>query len=498
MAERDITLEQPLVGADALGRLARAAFSFRALLGFCLAAATFVIVPACFNDPDMWWHLRVGGDVLATGSWPKADPYSITVHGAPWIAAEWLGDVLIALAAQLGNLRGVLLLQGVLSASLLLLLYYYATLRSGNFKSAFVACGLLLPMLSPFLAMRPQLLGYNLLLVTLTCLERFRQGHDKALWLLPPVFLVWGNTHGTFAFGLLAMAVYWASGLFSFQWGGLRAEPWSMPQRKQLLVTILFCLLLLNVTPYGSELAAYPMTMAAKVPLGVANVTEWQAMGTSAPLLTLFLAGLLLFLVALVATRPSYRVEDLALLLFAIYTASVHARFTIVFVIIFAPFLAGLLGRWVTTYNSVRDRHLVNAVLMVVFGIAVVLYLPSERELTQRTANDFPQAAVQYLREHPAPESMLNLYSWGGYLMWSMPEHQVFIDGRTDVYEPVGVFADYLSIERLAPDALPLLQKYGVRSCLIPRESALATLLSAAPGWDRAYEDKLSILFVRR
>jgi len=59
------------------------------------------------------------------------------------------------------------------------------------------------------------------------------------------------------------------------------------------------------------------------------------------------------------------------------------------------------------------------------------------------------------------------------------------------------VLADYIRINQPAPEALPLLEKYGVRSCLVERSGSLCTLLNAQPGWRRVYEDDLSVLYVR-
>jgi hypothetical protein len=42
-----------------------------------------------------------------------------------------------------------------------------------------------------------------------------------------------------------------------------------------------------------------------------------------------------------------------------------------------------------------------------------------------------------------------------------------------------------------------LLESYRINSCLIFRNSPLATLLAATPNWKRAYEDKLSVIFIR-
>jgi hypothetical protein len=94
---------------------------------------------------------------------------------------------------------------------------------------------------------------------------------------------------------------------------------------------------------------------------------------------------------------------------------------------------------------------------------------------------------------------MYNTYGFGGYLIFSRgPEHKVFLDGRSELYERGGVLADYLEIADLKPNAIAILQKYGFESCLIKRDEALATVLAALPDWRKEYEDGTSVLFVRR
>ena len=48
----------------------------------------------------------------------------------------------------------------------------------------------------------------------------------------------------------------------------------------------------------------------------------------------------------------------------------------------------------------------------------------------------------------------------------------MFIDGRADVYERGGVFADYLHISDSTQVRFRVLRSYGIRSCLIERGDA--------------------------
>src|SRR5262245_42609203 len=49
------------------------------------------------TDPDFWWHLQAGRDILASGGLPRVDAYSHTMGGQPWVAHSWLFEVVLAL-----------------------------------------------------------------------------------------------------------------------------------------------------------------------------------------------------------------------------------------------------------------------------------------------------------------------------------------------------------------------------------------------------------------
>ena len=105
----------PGIGAEARHRaesrswrLVRATFSFPAMLGTMLVGAAFVVGRAFDINPDFWWHAKVGETILATHQWPTNDPFSFTAAGRPWLAYEWLGDVLFAGVARLAGFRALM------------------------------------------------------------------------------------------------------------------------------------------------------------------------------------------------------------------------------------------------------------------------------------------------------------------------------------------------------------------------------------------------------
>jgi hypothetical protein len=472
--------------------------SFPALMAVLLIAVALIGAESRLIDPDTWWHITVGEQILRTHAWPTSDTYSFTARGAHWIAYEWLGDVALALPARAAGLVGLAWFQKFVVVVISLLIYLYAYLVCGNSKAACIAAGVVLPLAPVTFTLRPQMFGYIFLLLTLICLQLFKAGNEKALWFLPPLFAVWANTHGTFVFGLLVIGMHWLTGLVDFRVGGLSADRLPQRQRVALLLTLLFCVLALLITPYGSQIAANPFEMATAQPLNIANIQEWQPLSLAFPAGYYLLIFALALFVAQVLLRFNYRLPEFVLLLFAMYAATAHLRFAMIFVLFVVPVAAVILAQWIPAYDPAKDKFALNVAIIALVIVGLVKYRPTEKQLQEVVAADYPVGAVEYLREHPQPRGMFNEYGWGGYLISRLgPSSPVFIDGRADLYEYSGVFPDYIVAASGQLAAMRVLARHDIHLCVLNRSSALAGLLAEAPGWIEVYSDKLSAIFVR-
>lgn len=474
-------------------------FSFPAMLGTLLVGAAFWTGRAFGVDPDMWWHIKTGQIIVATHHWPTVDPYSFTVHGQPWMAFEWLGDALMGAVARIGGVRGLDALLIVLGCAVMIALYTFATIRSGNSKAGFIAAVALFALANPSFSMRAQMIGYVFLVLTQIALELFRQGKEWPIWFLPPLMLVWVNTHGSFIIGLGVILVYLVCGLKEFRLGGIEGKKWAAKERVRLEGVFLLCLAVLPITPYGTRLATFPFQVASSLPVSVAHIQEWRPMPFNMLGGKIFLALVLGLFVVQMALDLKWRLEEAALFLGGAAMACLHVRFILLFVPFCVPLLATVAARWTPHYDRARDKYVLNAAIMGCVLAAMVHYFPSKALLDEKIAEHFPSRAVEYIRQHSTPGPMFNNYGFGGYLIWSLgPEHKVFIDGRSEVYEKGGVLADYFHIMEIRPGALTLLRNYGIQSCLIERQTPLATILSNLPDWQEVYSDSTTALFVRR
>jgi len=60
--------------------------------------AIFLFAPQVLNDGDTFWHIRTGEWILSHHAVPWVDSFSYTFTGKPWLAHEWLSEVLLAVA----------------------------------------------------------------------------------------------------------------------------------------------------------------------------------------------------------------------------------------------------------------------------------------------------------------------------------------------------------------------------------------------------------------
>src|SRR5713101_7535780 len=203
------------------------------------------------NDPDIWWHLRNAEYLFQHHQLPHYDLYSFTVAGQPWINHEWLSELPFYLAWRAWGLVGVKSLSIVVIQLIFLGLLYLCYKESGNFKAAVAACALTTFLATVSFGPRTILFGYGYLVILLIILQRFRSKGHAPLWLIPPLFCLWINTHGSWSLGVIVFGIVAASGLVQGEWGRLEPEAGTGSQRRRLSVTRTACVGALLMKPFG-------------------------------------------------------------------------------------------------------------------------------------------------------------------------------------------------------------------------------------------------------
>src|SRR6185369_11325611 len=82
--------------------------TFRRVFPVVLLSMIFVLAvrQSVSLDPDLWWHLKTGEQIIDAHSIPHVDDFSFTKQGSEWVAHEWLSEVIIAGIYRLSGFVG--------------------------------------------------------------------------------------------------------------------------------------------------------------------------------------------------------------------------------------------------------------------------------------------------------------------------------------------------------------------------------------------------------
>jgi hypothetical protein len=480
-------------------RLLDRVFSFPAAICFLLMVLATFTCRSRFDDPDMWWHLKLGETIWTTHTIPSSDLLSYTTAHHAYLDHEWLAQTCIYAAYHLGGYSGLMLWLCCVCSAILVAGYLLCSLYSGNAKVAFLGALAIWLFATIGFSVRPQLIGYLLLIVELMLLHLGRTRDPRWFFGLPPVFCIWVNCHGSFFFGAALAGALLFSSCFSFQSRWIEAPPWEPRSRRILAWAFLLSVATLFLNPVGPGLVVYPLNalLFPSAGVGIGVVSEWQPVQFSEPR-GIALLGLLGCIVLVLALRRSRLLfHELLWLIPAAWLAVSHRRLLFPFGIVAAPVLCRLLASSWEGYDAQRDRRMPNLALMA--GSMLVAYsaFPSSRNLSAQVEERSPVKAVDFIKSHRLTGPMMNEWIYGGYLIWAAPEYPVFIDGRADIFQWTGVLSEYGAWMQGQSDPNLLLDRYQINFCLLKHDSQMENLLPMLHGWRLAYSDDNSLIFIR-
>jgi hypothetical protein len=467
------------------------------MLASLLAMLAVLTIRSRFNDPDMWWHLKIGEVIWTTHTIPTADLFSYTTNYHAWIPHEWLSQVLIYGAYRLGGYSGLMLWLCFFTTALLIAGYSLCSFYSGNSKTALLGALTIWLFGTIGFAVRPQMIGYLLLVVELLLLHLGQTHNRRWFFGLPPLFAIWINCHGSFLFGLALAGVFLFSSYFHFESGSLVATSWDRRSRQTMILALILSVAALFINPVGVKMILYPLNTMLDPAMRFSPVREWQPLQFSNGRSFAFLGilGSIFFLV--IVRRTELRWSEFLVLVVGAWLAASHVRLLFVFGILVAPILSRLISTSWRGYDAQRDHPLANAVLIASSLLIVFLAIPNRKNLETQVEEHSPVRAVEFIKAQHLRGPMLNEWVFGGYLIWAAPEHPVFIDGRGDVFEWARVVDEFGKWAQVQTDPNVLLDKYHISFCVLSRESPMIVVLRLSPGWKEVYSDNVSTIFIR-
>ncbi len=486
-----------------------AAPSIPALVFILLATLVPIALqkPMLNSDGDLARHLRHGRYMLEHGELIRADPFSFTRPGAPFIGFEYGSQLLYALAERVGGLPGVAILAGLLIALTYALLTGFLLSHRVDPLLAVVTVALAIALGAEHWTARPHLFSSLAVVILLAMLERgSRRGAALATAVL---FVVWANIHGGFVYGWILIALYLGGSLGELIWGNDRAA-WS--ERVRYYGTMLISSVVATLlNPHGLELHRHLLGFFGK-PFLRDNTAEFASPNFHEPAGKVFLAVLLVCLVSLTLDRRRPTLPRLFVICAGITFALIAVRNIPLFGLTVLPLLAlhldelwrrlpdprGVRGRFETTAQSTATLPwMIPAVLLMVTLALGRGRLGSAQLIRDEfDATVFPVSAVSRARDHELKGRLYHDFAWGGYLLYAWPEQRIYIDGGTDFFGE-DLFREYSMIKGMAPGWRDRLRAHDISLLLLPRDSPLSHQVARDGTWTLWYCDSVAVMFRR-
>lgn len=467
----------------------------------------FTITTSAPVDNDMWWHLRAGDEMWNQGRILLTDEFSFTRAGEPWVNAFWLSDLGLYVAWKLGGFFAVTLAVSLIAVGVMGI----ALSQMGGNMYLRGSLILIATMgISANWTARPQLLSFVLLAILDHYLTRHvLNGKTNALWILIPIFALWGNLHGGFIWGILLLIATIVGEMLNQFFGNQPKLSWNEIGRLGLWSAGATLAVLIN--PNGVELWKLPFQ---QVDVSL-TIQEWLSPDFhqfyAHP--TLWLLFLLIFGLGLSGRRISF--TDLFKGLGFAYLFFVAQRNMGPYCIIITPIVAKYLTPTLENLSSApsiqKIKHIftqtvnktqppawisriVNfTIVSLLAGMflarAFIVSLPASME------EKVPAQAAAWIKENKPRGPIFNSYNWGGYLTWELREYPVFIDGRADLYGNE-IISEWNEISRGTEKGFELLEAYQINLIFLEPHHALLDKLPAQE-WTKSYSDSRIVIYER-
>lgn len=443
----------------------------------------FVVGMRPLDDPDIWWHLRLGIGYLH-GVWPTQDTWGyLATADQPYVLHQWLGQLLFGTGYTVAGYDGVIVVRAALVAAVLAAVLHACRRRAGEPLAVAIVMAVTFVGLYDFTNPRPQLISFALLAALGPLwLDAARQSVRPPLWTVP-LMTVWANTHGLWVTAIALYALLVA--VVAVTRGWRRRNEW-LP----LVLMLLAYLAAALVNPWGWRLFVEPLVVARAAS---GSIGEWQPPHMLDVPAVLAVALLAIVVIGWARRTTSVSSVDIAYVLTCAVFAMATVRTVAVALVLLAPLAARELsivavGRRPPLGALARGPLVAATAVALAIGGGALAVTPS-------LPADTPYAAARQLQAVSPTAQVLCDYDLCGWLLWDAPSLRPAIDTRTEIYDP-RYTSDYLAAIDLEPGWEALVAKTGADVAWLRSSRPLVQGLRDVLGWREVWHDDWSVILV--
>lgn len=414
-------------------------FEYYPLALLLIATAILIFFPVFTFD--LYWHMANGRAMLETGTIISTEIFSFTANGTSFNNHEWLSQIIFYLFYLAGGAGGLMGLKMLLLLAVVSILFYISRFRGADISVAALVI-VAFVMASLFrLTVRPHLFSFLLLSVFLLLLYGYKNEKfgPKALYLIPPLVIVWDFLHGA-VYGMILLGAFTSSETVKYfarsytaGWTGFASMTFNRVKALWIIAGITLVAAFLN--PFGL------MSYNVFAELLTENILVTTILEYKAPKLAdhqifwflLFSTGTLLLL-----EWRRVDLTDIFVLVPFAYLSITYSRAIAPFLIVAAPFIAASATKLLPVKNSEGGKGVLRVLVLSTLSAVVALYILNLKFLTPilETNHTFgyqfgqkyiPVGSARFVKETGLDGNMYNTGHFGGYLAFYLfPERKIF------------------------------------------------------------------------
>jgi hypothetical protein len=454
------------------------------------------------SDGDLAAHLRMGNVILSTRHIPAHSLASYTAAADPMVAHAWLSEVFLAVLYRAGGLPLVTVFTAMMIGLTHALIAVFLRRKGVDPRWALLAAVISLALGASHWLARPHMFSILGSALTVFALESERR--RKYLFFLP-LFALWANLHGGWAFGLLLITMYIAGDFGETLLGG--DKRFWLARARENAVAFAVAVLATGLNPYGYRLHQEVLFAVTSSSLAN-NIIEYLSPNFHDPTNLPFLLTLVLSFALLAVCTRRMPLPWLFVTTLSLFLALRSYRNVALFGVTAWPLIALHVARaWpahrrrfplFTEFARIDAQTRVGlwsipvVVLLVLLGLnrgSVAGYQLIQDRWDRRRV---PVDAVNAAKAAGLPGRLLTPWDWGGYLMYAWPGKPIHVDPLkfNDT-----TMRSYSKIWELWPGWQDELKRWQVQMVLSRPKEALTLALARERDWTVWYRDSTAVIW---
>lgn len=473
------------------------------------------------QDPDMWWHIRLGQEYVEQGNLQNTSTFTCT--DKTWINYSLNSDIIFYHIFKVAGFSGLYIF--VYLIYILGIFITYGVLRKylGREPDFPIKIGFVLissTFLNIFFSVRPHIFSY--LYVTLVMLffsyKVNRQFSSKEILILSGISLIFANLHSGFFMGYAVIGLYLLANIVT-EFINYYKNP--LKENLVVLVNLFKNYLILGVLLTAVSFVNYwgiglwQEIIVQLTSTQNQSISEWHSINLKNLFFFIyfFACAIVIYFRNILGKNQTLLFIFIPLTLLSFQSIrGVLNNIPIFTVLLFIIVQSGY-SKLSSELNEIFKNKSFR-ILGTIYGFIIlfVLFSVSLNKLAhdiasiqnfeiEETKSEYPRNALKFIQENLADKTFFNNYGWGGYLTFKAPEIKWFIDGRMPAWQCSGnyinneIMEDYLEVENLKSNWMSVLKHWNIDAILVKNDSKLANALSELPSWQLAYKDSIAVVF---